>query len=278
MDMTEHNEIKLSTPRPLSDRGIYALAPTVINQFAGGTKAMQALRDVGADIDVASIGKTGYDRRIAVLDDPDILCTMVERGWARASLAAVFGLPNVVAFNKWLRNNKLDDLVKESEVASADFFADVAAESYAGLDTLQDNINEVLSYVAVLSRAAQGDQQSINEVADTIQAATEDEEQPINLHMVISARLHHAETAVGIMAKGADAVTKIADRRYKAAFQLAATRNPGRFGGASSAAPMAGSGQSVTMNLNFGGGDTSSMKMVNSVPEVSSLPLGLDFG
>lgn len=267
--------MKLSTPAPLSSRGLYAVSPAVLNPFAGGSRAMQALRDVGADIDVTTIGRTAYDRRCAALDDPDILLTMVERGWARAALAAVFGFPNVVAFNKWLRTNKLDDSVKEAEVSSADFFADVAAESYAGIEELQDNIMGLMRTTDTLSRAASGDRDAIEDVfpddgdAEAVEVA--------DRHMIIAARLHSVEQAVSIMARGADAVTKIADRRYKVAFQIAATRNPGRFGGVSGSAPQAGSGQVINMNLNFGG-DGNEVKMVNAVPENSSLPSGLDFG
>lgn len=273
----EMQEFNLSTPPPLSQRELVLLSPPNLNQFACTSKALKVLREVGAEIDVTTIGVSAYDRRKAVLADPDILYSLIEYGWQRAALAVVFGFANGRAFSKWVRDNKLDDAVAEAERNSADLFADMAVDAYAPLEGLQDKMLHAIGMVDITMQAATGDSAAVEALRES--GVVPDDATDDDARMIASIRLATLETGLNVMAKGAEAVAKLADRRFTAAMRLASTRNPSKFGGSTVGGGSAAPAQNVSISLNYGiKEDQDKPKMVNAVPGASSLPAGINIG
>ena len=253
------------------------LSPPNLNQFACTSKALQVLRAVGAEIDVTTIGVSAYDRRKAVLADHDILCSLVEFGWQRAALSVVFGFPSTRAFNKWIRDNKMDDAVAEAERNSADVFADMAVDSYAPLEGLQDKMLDAVNMVNITMSAAVGDVSAMDTLRDS--GMVPDDATDDDVRMFAGIRLSTLETGLAVMSKGAEAIAKLADRRFSAAMRLASTRNPTKFGGSTVGGGSYAPAQNVSISLNYGSREEpDTPKMVNAVPGVSSLPAGINIG
>lgn len=267
-------ELELRPPRMGITRQFNPPESVAMSPFTGGSRALKALDTAGMTINIMDIGFTAEERRLAVVEDPDILLTLLEQGWTKIALTVMLGLPNVSGFNKFVKRMKLEEPVHEAIVSSADFFAELAATSYESLESTHDNVQALLDHATMLTMASTGNVAALNAIRCEFPEASDDE-----LAEIILSRSRQIDASMAVISRGAETIGKIADRRFKGAMQQAANRNAQKYGTASNGAGAGNNAtQNVVFNLDFGNADTKSIKVINPDGETSSLPSGLDFG
>lgn len=250
-------------PKPLSHINAIAVECGALNAFAGLPKRDFALlQECGVVTRISSLGATAYDRRIAVLNDPDIMYTMVEHGMREDGLATLLGFMNRNVFRKWIKHNGLEAGMASAVMLSADTYADVAMDQYQEMEPINARLTQ-------LSEA----------LDDVLQTPAE---------CLTEEHVRKAKS-IGVSVDAHTAIVKaklsIASARERVCTRRAEMLNPSKYGRKTLRVAQDKQAVNLTFNMNFGEQQTAlHVKQVNDSPDgmlessKSSIPTGFNFG
>lgn len=250
-------------PRPISHLHAVAIECGALNAFAGLPKRdFDILQECGAITRISSLGQTAYERRIAVLDNPDIMYTMIERGMREDGLATLLGFMNRDTFRRWVKHNGLEPGVANAVMISADTYADMAVDQYQEIEPINARLTQLSDAVDDIMQIPDAD-------------FTEEHVRKIKA----------IGTSVDTQATIVKTKLSLAMARERVCARRAEMLNPNKYGRKTLRVTQDKQAVNLTFNMNFGEQQQAlQVKQVNDSPNgmlessKSSIPDGFNFG